>query len=62
MNQEPTFSEEDQASLTQRLQEWIRKEKERGISMESILYACQECGIIPLADEEESEEIPEIGE
>ena len=47
-------------ALVQRLRDWIRQEQGRGIPMENILLACQECGIVPLPEEDDEEEIPEV--
>ncbi len=55
------FSPEEQAGLTQRLQEWIEAEIARGIPMASILVACGECGIVPLPLEAE-DEYPEVSD
>lgn len=55
------LSHEEQAGLTQRLQEWIQAEIARGIPMESILVACGECGIVPLPLEPEDEN-PEVSD
>lgn len=55
MDGRDNLSPEEQAELTQRLQEWIRAEIARGIPMESILVACGECGIVPLPLEPENE-------
>ncbi|MBT3350979.1 MAG: hypothetical protein HOC91_01745 [Nitrospinaceae bacterium] len=49
------LSPQEQSALTQRLQEWIEAEKERGIPLESILVACGECGIVPLPLDPEDE-------
>lgn len=48
-------SKGEQEALTQRLRDWIRQETGRGIPMESILHACQECGLLPLVEKEEEE-------
>ncbi len=59
MPQESQISQEDQSSLTERLREWIRQERERGIPMENILISCGECGLLGLVDDED-EEIPDV--
>jgi len=53
------LSPEEQAGLTARLREFVRQETARGIPMESILLACQECGLLGLFEEMEDEE-PEV--
>jgi hypothetical protein len=60
MPQGPQFSQEDQSSLTERLREWIRQERERGIPMENILISCGECGLLGLVDEPDDDEIPDV--
>ncbi len=61
MARQNSLSPEEQDSLTQRLQEWIQAEIERGIPMENILVACGECGIVPLPLEAEDEN-PEVSD
>ncbi len=57
MPQGNNLTQEEQATLTQRLREWIRQETERGIPMENILISCGECGLVSLEDDEaESDE------
>ena len=54
------ISKTEQEALVQRLRDWIRQEQGRGIPMENILLACEECGLMPLPDEDEEEEEPEV--
>lgn len=49
------LSKEGQAALTERLRDWIRQEQGRGIPMDNILLACQECGLLPLLEKGEEE-------
>lgn len=49
------LSKEGQVALTERLRDWIRQETGRGIPMDNILLACQECGLLPLLEREEEE-------
>ena len=49
------LSKGEQVALNERLRDWIRQEQGRGIPMDSILLACQECGLLPLLEKEEEE-------
>ncbi|OGL63939.1 MAG: hypothetical protein A3I72_06235 [Candidatus Tectomicrobia bacterium RIFCSPLOWO2_02_FULL_70_19] len=49
------LSKGEQTALAERLRDWIRQEQGRGIPMDSILLACQECGLLPLLEKEEEE-------
>ena len=59
MAQKPLESDR-QAAVTERLKEWIRQEVARGIPMENILIACEECGLLEMVDHDDDDEIPEV--
>ena len=55
MNDDQKLTPAEQAEVTQRLTEWIRQERDRGIPMEAVLQACFECGILAVENQEEEE-------